>query len=81
MKKYSKPSKMYIMIGLLVILFLTLGYLSMQNKREGLETSMPPSIADLIEKKAKAGFQANKIKEPFSASHSFGAPTIKKKKE
>jgi hypothetical protein len=69
------------MIGLLVILFLTLGYLSMQNKREGLETSMPPSIAELIEKKSKAGFQANKIKEPLSASHMFGAPTIKKKKK
>ena len=36
MKKYGKSSKMYVMLGLLAVLFLSLGVLSMQGTREGL---------------------------------------------
>jgi|688.fasta_scaffold1921318_1 hypothetical protein len=50
MRKYSKPANMYIMVGLLAVLFLTLGYLSMQGQREGLT---PPSMEALMQMQKK----------------------------
>ena len=38
MKKHGKSSKMYVIIGLLAVLFVSLGVLSMQGRREGMNT-------------------------------------------
>ncbi len=35
-KRISKSANMYIMFGLLALLFISLGYLSMQSNQEGL---------------------------------------------
>ena len=46
MKKHvSKSVNMYIMFGLLAVLFVSLGYLSMQS-REGMEGAADPTAAD-----------------------------------
>lgn len=36
---------MYVMFGLLTVLFVSLGYLSMQGGREGLEGAAPPTTS------------------------------------
>jgi hypothetical protein len=38
-KRISKSANMYVMFGLLAVLFVSLGYLSMQGSREGLTIS------------------------------------------
>ncbi len=39
----SKSANMYVMFGLLALLFVSLGYLSMQGSREGMEDAIPPT--------------------------------------
>jgi hypothetical protein len=55
MKRHSggKSANMYVMFGLLAVLFVSLGYLSMQGKREGL-TAPAPAPAK------KAGFKGGR---------------------
>jgi hypothetical protein len=53
MKRHSggKSANMYVMFGLLAVLFVSLGYLSMQGKREGLTAPAPAK---------KAGFKGGR---------------------
>jgi hypothetical protein len=39
-KRISKSMNMYVMFGLLAVLFISLGYLSMQTGREGFEEGL-----------------------------------------
>ena len=51
-KNITKSANMYVMFGLLAVLFVSLGYLSMNSGREGLEDKKeeekPATIASLI---------------------------------
>jgi hypothetical protein len=46
MKKSAKSANMYVMFGLLAVLFLSLGYLSMQGGREGMSGESPSGTPD-----------------------------------
>lgn len=52
MKKHGKSSKMYVIIGLLAVLFVSLGVLSMQGRREGMENKK------VTEKEKQKGIQS-----------------------
>lgn len=45
MKKSAKSANIYVMLGLLAVLFLSLGYLSMQGGREGM-SGENPAVSD-----------------------------------
>jgi len=51
---------MYVMFGLLAVLFVSLGYLSMQSQREGFEKKKKEGFEH---KKKKEGFEKNKVKK------------------
>jgi hypothetical protein len=53
MKKHGKSSKMYVIIGLLAVLFVSLGVLSMQGRREGMKNKK------VTEKQKQKGIQAS----------------------
>ena len=45
MRKHSKSANMYVMLGLLAVLFVSLGYLSLTSK-EGMEGATPEPAKD-----------------------------------
>lgn len=54
MKKYGKKSmNMYVIFGLLAVLFISLGALTMQGNREGMGTFMPAAPEDKPKDKPK----------------------------
>ncbi len=53
MKKHGKSSKMYVILGLLAVLFVSLGVLSMQGRREGMKNKK------VTEKQKQKGIQAS----------------------
>ena len=55
MKKHGKSSKMYFIIGLLAVLFVSLGVLSMQGRREGMKNKNKKEK----EKEKQKGIQAS----------------------
>ena len=59
-RSVGKSANMYVMFALLAVLFVSLGYLSMQGKREGMEE--PPSAAAA----AVVAAVAAKKKEPMA---------------
>jgi hypothetical protein len=77
MKKAGKTANMYVMFGLLSVLFLSLGYLSMQGGREGMEgagpSGMPKSDTKTTpEEEDESAMPPNKateetLKQPFGS--------------
>jgi hypothetical protein len=56
-KSGSKSANMYVIFGLLAVLFVSLGYLSMQSK-EGMMPGMPKKAEGMMPK--KAGFKGGR---------------------
>ena len=59
MKKHGKSSKMYVIIGLLAVLFVSLGVLSMQGRREGMKEPRTNKNKKETEKQKQKGIQAS----------------------
>jgi len=53
-RSVGKSANMYVMFALLAVLFVSLGYLSMQGKREGMDAPAPPAAAAAKKKEPMA---------------------------
>jgi hypothetical protein len=89
MKKSAKSANMYVMFGLLAVLFLSLGYLSMQGAREGMtdetstgtpaETVSGPAVPTTGGASVPESKLLNKEKQPFRGSREgMGGPIRRK---